>query len=69
MKMSENKDNKNYSSLNSLFRLFSIELDSARISGWLREMDGENSEEDRAVHSHHSKLDSENSNPSVKKIP
>ena len=68
MKMPENQYNNNNKVLNKLSRLFIIEITSTRISRWLREMDGENAEEDWKIHPHHSKLGSRNSNPSVKKV-
>jgi hypothetical protein len=38
------------------------------ISRWLSEMDGENTEEGRTIHTNHSKLDGPNINPSFKKV-
>ncbi len=35
---------------------------------WLREMDGENTEEDRAIHTNYFKLDGQNINQRVKKV-
>lgn len=43
--------------INSLFKLFNLELAFARISGWLREMGGKNTEKGRSIHSYYFKLD------------
>lgn len=69
MEMSTNKiiNGKNNDVI-SLSKINYVKLAGTTISGWLREMDGENTEEDWAIHTTHSKLDGQNSSPSFKKI-
>jgi hypothetical protein len=49
-------------------KLYYAKSADAAISGWLREMDGESTEEDWSLHTNHSKLDGQNSSLSFKKV-
>lgn len=51
-----------------LFKAYNYNSDNTLISGWLSEMDGENIEEDREIHSYHLKLDGPISCLSLKKV-
>lgn len=52
----------------SLFKNYYYNPANMLISRWLREMDGENTEEDPKIRTNYSKLDGQNSSPSFKKV-
>jgi len=51
-----------------LFKAYDCNSANTLIPGWLSEMDGDNTEEDREIHLYHSELDCTISSPSLKKV-